>query len=58
MPTPGTRMINGIGTPDGRGVRCRVALVVGLVVGAVRLVELAEPGDAVLDRGVRVKIKY
>ena len=51
-------MINGIGTPDGWGVRCRVALVVGLVVGAVRLVEFLKPGDAVLDRGVRVKIKY
>ena len=51
-------MINGSAPRIGWRVRCRMALVVGLVVGAVRLVEFAEPSDAVLDGGVRVKIKY
>ena len=57
MPTPGHENDQWVGATNRRGVRRRVAFVVGLVVRAVRLVKLAKPGNAVLDGSIRRKIK-
>ncbi len=47
-----------VGAADRGAVGRRVAVVVRLVVGAVRLVQLPQPGDGVLDRGVGGQIEH
>ena len=56
MPTPGTSTIAGSAPRIGRAVRRRVPGVVGRVLGAVLLVQLLQPRDDVLDRGVRRQV--
>ena len=52
MPDAGDQHDRRVGAAHGRGVRGGVPVVVGLVVLAVGRVQLVQPGDGVLDRGV------